>query len=138
MVERYLLYIPAWGLYWINTISAVLDNATLTAAEITPLMNRETIRYLLLGLLISGGMLIPGNIPNIICAGKLSIRSKEWVKAGVPLGLVLMVGYFIVLIFPTHLRYNIQQLYFGTIVRFRDFQFNNKGKYVFCALLASL
>jgi predicted cation transporter len=99
MVEKYLLYIPAWALYWINMVSAVLDNATLTAAEITPLMSRETIRYLLLGLLISGGMLIPGNIPNIICAGKLSIRSKEWVKTGVPLGLLLLIGYFIVLIF---------------------------------------
>jgi predicted cation transporter len=98
MVEKYLVHIPAWALYWINTISAVLDNATLTAAELTPAMSRETIRYLLLGLLISGGMLIPGNIPNIICAGKLSIKSKEWAKVGIPLGFVLMIMLFLVLI----------------------------------------
>ena len=39
-------------------------------------------------------MLIPGNIPNIICAGKLSIKSKEWAKFGFPLGLAIMVSVF--------------------------------------------
>ncbi len=29
-------------------------------------------------------MLIPGNIPNIISAGKLGITSKEWARLGVP------------------------------------------------------
>ena len=48
-----------------------------------------------MGLLIAGGMLIPGNIPNIISAGKLGISSKEWAKLGVPLGLVLMAIYFV-------------------------------------------
>ena len=33
------------------------------------------IKAILLGLLVSGGMLIPGNIPNIIAAGKLNITS---------------------------------------------------------------
>jgi predicted cation transporter len=50
-----------------------------------------------MGLLISGGMLIPGNIPNIISASKLGITSKEWARLGLPLGLVSMVIYFIVL-----------------------------------------
>jgi len=36
----------------------------------------------LMGLLIAGGMLIPGNIPNIISANKLGITSKEWAKLG--------------------------------------------------------
>jgi predicted cation transporter len=95
MVERYFTYIPARVLYWINMVSAILDNATLAVAEITPRMNQETIQFLLLGLLSSGGMLIPGNIPNIVCAGKLSIKSKEWAKVGVPLGLLLMILLFL-------------------------------------------
>jgi predicted cation transporter len=50
-----------------------------------------------MGLLISGGMLIPGNIPNIISASKLGITSKEWARLGLPLGLASMTLYFIVL-----------------------------------------
>ncbi|MBE3576016.1 MAG: DUF1646 family protein, partial [Firmicutes bacterium] len=34
---------------------------------------------------------------NIISAGKLKIRSKEWAALGVPLGLILMVVYFVIL-----------------------------------------
>ena len=96
IVEKYLVNVSAHTLYWINIISAILDNATLTAAEMTPAMPTETIKELLLGLLIAGGMLIPGNIPNIICAGKLSIKSKEWAKFGIPLGLAIMIGIFII------------------------------------------
>jgi predicted cation transporter len=98
VVDKYLVHVPAGALYWVNIISAILDNATLTAAEITPLMSVQTIKYALAGLLIAGGMLIPGNIPNIICAGKLSIKSREWAAFGVPLGLVIMTGFFIVLL----------------------------------------
>lgn len=99
IVDKYLIHVSALVLYWINIVSAVLDNATLAAAEISPLMDLKKIQFLLLGLLISGGMLIPGNIPNIICANKLSIKSKEWAVFGVPLGLCLMVLYFILMIF---------------------------------------
>jgi len=59
------------------------------------------IKKILMGLLLSGGMLIPGNIPNIIAAAKLKITMKEWASLGVPLGLVLMVLYFILLNFHT-------------------------------------
>ena len=97
-IERYLLDLNPLVLYWINMISAVLDNATLAAAEISPVMNDSTIKALLLGLLISGGMLIPGNIPNIIAAGKLNIKSIEWARFGVPLGLIAMVIYFVVIV----------------------------------------
>jgi predicted cation transporter len=96
VVEKYLVNVSAHSLYWINIVSAILDNATLTAAEMTPAMPLETIKELLLGLLIAGGMLIPGNIPNIICAGKLSIKSKEWAKFGIPLGLAIMIGVFVI------------------------------------------
>ena len=97
-IEKYLLGVSPLLLYWINMISAVLDNATLAAAEISPLMEAPTIKAILLGLMISGGMLIPGNIPNIISAGKLNITSREWARFGVPVGLAAMIVYFIVIL----------------------------------------
>jgi predicted cation transporter len=56
-----------------------------------------------LALLISGGMLIPGNIPNIIAAGKTGITSKEWARRGIPLGLGLMAIFFGLLFVPAYL-----------------------------------
>jgi predicted cation transporter len=95
LIERYIVNVPASGLYWMNTASAVLDNATLTAAEISARLSLIQIKSALLGLLLSGGMLIPGNIPNIIAAGKLKISSREWARLGIPLGLAAMVVYFV-------------------------------------------
>lgn len=97
LINTYLLGLHPALLYWINMISAILDNATLAAAEISPNMDHATIQAILLGLLISGGMLIPGNIPNIIAAGKLQITSKEWAKFGVPIGLITMIMYFLLI-----------------------------------------
>jgi len=97
-VDAYILKIPYQGLYWLNMVSAVLDNATLAAAEISPGMGLLQIKASLLGLLIAGGMLIPGNIPNIIAAGKLKIKSSEWAKFGAPLGLAAMAIYFFLLV----------------------------------------
>jgi predicted cation transporter len=97
LVETYIINLPSGLLYWINMVSAVLDNATLAAAEISPSMSTVQVKAILMGLLISGGMLIPGNIPNIISAGKLGIKSREWAKAGVPIGLALMVIFFVIL-----------------------------------------
>lgn len=94
VVDQYISKIPFYGLYWINIVSAVLDNATLAAAEIGPSMSLLQIISALLGLIVAGGMLIPGNIPNIISAGKLKIKSSEWAALGVPLGLVLMTVFF--------------------------------------------
>lgn len=97
-IETYLLDLSPLILYWINMVSAVLDNATLAAAEISPSMGETTIRDILLGLIISGGMLIPGNIPNIIAAGKLKITSLQYAKFAAPIGLVMMVVYFIIIL----------------------------------------
>jgi len=95
IIDAYISKISYQGLYWINIVSAVLDNATLAAAEIGPSMQIVQLKAALLGLLIAGGMLIPGNIPNIIAAGKLKIKSSEWAIIGVPLGLVVMgIGFF--------------------------------------------
>jgi predicted cation transporter len=55
------------------------------------------IQAVLMGLLVAGGMLIPGNIPNIISAGRLGITSRQWAKIAVPLGLILMTVYFVIL-----------------------------------------
>ena len=92
-----ITHLHASWLYWINMLSAVLDNATLAAIEVTPAIDDRTLTFLLMSLVVSGGMLIPGNIPNIICASKLGIKSKEWVKAAFGLGLVLMIAYFFIL-----------------------------------------
>ncbi|GBF09606.1 conserved hypothetical protein [Aeropyrum pernix] len=97
MVKWYFAQLPSWALYWINTISAVVDNATLTAAEMGPFLTEEQIRSALMSLLISGGMLIPGNIPNIVAAGRLRITMNEWARVGVPFGIALLLAYFIVI-----------------------------------------
>lgn len=98
-IERFLLDLHPLVLYWINIISAILDNATLAAAEISPQMTEPTIIAILLGLCVSGGMLIPGNIPNIIAAGKLKITSLQYARFAVPVGLVGMLVYFIIIMF---------------------------------------
>lgn len=97
LVERWLVRMPVNALYWANISSAALDNATLAAAELSPQMDIDRIRAVLIALLVSGGMLIPGNIPNIISAQKLGIKSREWARAAVPLGLVMMTIYFVAL-----------------------------------------
>lgn len=97
VIDRFIIQLDARVLYWINMVSAILDNATLTAAEISPQMTTLQVRAVLMGLLISGGMLIPGNIPNIIAANKLGIRSRTWARFGVPLGLAILVVYFVLL-----------------------------------------
>jgi predicted cation transporter len=97
IIFEYFTKVPSVALYWINIVSAILDNATLAAAEISPTLSELQIKSILMGLLIAGGMLIPGNIPNIISAGKLGITSKEWAKLGVPLGLASMGIYFVII-----------------------------------------
>lgn len=97
LIDVYIVPLGDAALYWINTISAILDNATLASAEISFKMRLDQIQFALMGLLISGGMLIPGNIPNIISASKLKISSKEWAKFGLPIGAVFLIGYFVVM-----------------------------------------
>jgi predicted cation transporter len=97
LINTYVIQLHSMSLYWINILSAVLDNATLAAAEISPMMSPEQVTAILMGLLISGGILIPGNIPNIISASKLHIGSREWAILGVPLGIVVLLIYFVIL-----------------------------------------
>src|SRR5271157_438495 len=97
LMETIMANIPPKIIYWFNSISAVLDNATLASAEIWPSMSLAQIISAILSLTMAGGMLIPGNIPNIVAAGKLEIKSKQWAKVGLPLGIVLMAFFFLVL-----------------------------------------
>jgi predicted cation transporter len=97
LVDEYVAQMPQWALFWVNSISAIVDNATLTAAEIGPALHPAQQRAILMGLLISGGMLIPGNIPNIVAASRLGIRSGEWARVGLLTGLPLMLVCFVVL-----------------------------------------
>ena len=83
-------------LFWVNTVSAALDNATLVALEVHRMATPRA-REAILALLVSGGMLIPGNIPNIVSAGALRIGSAAWAKIGVPMGLVMLGIYFAVI-----------------------------------------
>jgi predicted cation transporter len=97
VVDVYLVRVPDALLFWLNTLSAVVDNATLAAIEIGPALNATQQRAAMLSLLISGGMLIPGNIPNIVAAGRLGIASREWIGPGLRIGLALLITCFAVL-----------------------------------------
>jgi len=99
LVDRYVRDLPLAVLFWLNSTSAVVDNAALTAAEIGPAVSHSQQRAILMGLLISGGMLIPGNIPNIVAAHRLRIGSREWARVGLAVGLALMLLCFVVLEF---------------------------------------
>lgn len=96
-MDAYVRHLPGELLFWINTISAVVDNATLAAVEIGPALSRNQQRFAMLGLLISGGMLIPGNIPNIVAASRLGITSREWAAHGLRTGMLLLILCFGVL-----------------------------------------
>lgn len=98
LVERYVLGVRRELVFWLNSVSAVLDNATLAAAEISPRMEPKDVEFLLMGLLLAGGMLVPGNIPNIVAAGKLKIRSGDWARFALPLGLASMAVFYFCLV----------------------------------------
>ncbi len=96
LAMHYVPMLSRPALFWANTISAVMDNATLVALEVHS-MESTRAREAIIALLVAGGMLIPGNIPNIIAAGALRIRSAEWARVGVPMGLALLGLYFALL-----------------------------------------
>jgi predicted cation transporter len=96
VVRGYVNLLGDGPLFWANSISAVLDNATLVALEVHR-MDPHWARAAIIALLLSGGMLIPGNVPNIVAAGAMRISSGEWARLGVPMGLVLMCIYFALL-----------------------------------------
>jgi predicted cation transporter len=97
LVDAYIHRLPNGLLFWMNTISAVVNNSTLAVVEIGPSLTMHQQRAALLGLLISGGALITGNIPNIVAASRLGITSREWAVIGLGTGALLLVLCFAVL-----------------------------------------
>ena len=98
LIDRVLIGASPAVLYWINSISALIDGATLAAVEISPRMSQAQIRYILTGLLIAGGALVTGNASNLVAAHKLRITNREWAKVGLPVGGILMLFYFFSLV----------------------------------------
>lgn len=84
-------------LFLANAVSVIIDNATLAAIEIVPTISHQDLVFMVIGLASFGSMLVQGNLPNIVAAEKLDIKSREWATIAVPTGLALMAGYFIVL-----------------------------------------
>jgi len=82
-------------LFWANSASVVIDNATLAAIEVTPAVTLHNLMFMVLGLVAFGSMLVQGNLPNIVAAEKLGIKSREWARVAVPMGVVLTVIYFV-------------------------------------------
>jgi len=84
-------------LFLANAVSVIIDNATLAAIEIVPTISQTDLIYMVIGLAAFGSMLVQGNLPNIVAAEKLGIKSREWARVAVPTGLVLMGVYFVLL-----------------------------------------
>ncbi len=96
-LEAYVARLPGGLLFWLNTFSAVVNNSTLAVVEIGPGLGANQQRAALLGLLISGGMLISGNLPNVVAASRLGITSRQWARIGLAVWLPLMLVCFAVL-----------------------------------------
>lgn len=79
-------------LYFFGLISAAADNATLTAALVSPEMELGEIKAFMISLVIAGGLLIPGNVPNIIFASILKIGFKEWARLAMPIGMAVFLA----------------------------------------------
>ncbi len=82
-------------LFWANSASVIIDNATLAAIEVTPTVTMANLTFMVMGLVAFGSMLVQGNLPNIVAAEKLGIKSREWARVAVPVGIVLTVVYFV-------------------------------------------
>ncbi|HYL99324.1 MAG TPA: DUF1646 family protein [Blastocatellia bacterium] len=96
-VDAYIHRLPNGLLFWMNIISAVVNNSTLAAVEIGPSLSVNQQRAALLGLLISGGVLVTGNIPNLVAASRLGITSREWAAVGLGTGALLLILCYAVL-----------------------------------------
>ena len=77
IIVQHVMSIQSAGLYRVNMMSVEPDNATLSAAGIDPVLSELQIKVPAGGLVMTGGILIQGNIPDIIYAGEIRIKSKE-------------------------------------------------------------
>jgi len=99
IVELYLKDLPSMYMYLFGSISAIVDNATLTATVIDPELSLLQIKSFLISLLIAGGFLIPGNIPNIVMANIHKIEFREWAREAIPIGIIPFIILWILIEF---------------------------------------
>ncbi len=97
LAQSTVIHLNGKVLFWANALSVIIDNATLAAIEIVPSISDVNLVYMVIGLAAFGSMLVQGNLPNLVAAEKLGIKSREWAAIAVPTGLTLVLGYFILL-----------------------------------------
>lgn len=97
LAQSTIMQLDGKVLFWANAVSVIIDNATLAAIEIVPTISTTDLIYMVVGLAAFGSMLLQGNLPNIVAAEKLGLKSREWARTAIPTGLCLMVGYFVAL-----------------------------------------
>lgn len=98
LAQSTIVHLGGKVLFFANMVSVIIDNATLAAIEIVPTISTADLTYMVIGLAAFGSMLVQGNLPNIVAAEKLGIKSREWASIAVPTGILLMGGYFICLL----------------------------------------
>jgi predicted cation transporter len=98
LAQSTIVHLDGKVLFFANMVSVIIDNATLAAIEIVPTISLSDLTYMIIGLAAFGSMLVQGNLPNIVAAEKLGIKSREWASIAVPTGIMLMGGYFICLL----------------------------------------
>jgi predicted cation transporter len=98
LIDRLILSAPPWLLYWVNSVSAVVDGATLASVELSPRMTQNQLRYTLMAIIISGGALITGNAHNLVVAHRLDLPARRWAAVGAPVAAALMLFYFLSLL----------------------------------------
>lgn len=97
LAQSTMIHLGGKVLFLANVVSVIIDNATLAAIEIVPSISSADLTYMVVGLVASGSMLVQGNLPNMVAADKLGIKSREWARIAVPTGVCLMAAYFLAL-----------------------------------------
>ena len=97
LAQSTIVHLGGKVLFLANAVSVIIDNATLAAIEIVPSISTTNLTYMVIGLAACGSMLVQGNLPKIVAAEKLGIKSRPWAAVAVPTGLCLMGGYLIAL-----------------------------------------
>ncbi len=97
LVEMYFSKISADLYYLLGSISSFVDNATLAAAMVGPELTKAELTHFILSMLISGGFLVPGNIPNIIIASRTGINFREWASYALRVGIPAYILMYLIL-----------------------------------------
>lgn len=96
-LEGTLRGVPPWALYWLNMVSAVLDNGVLAAVEFDPGMLQDQLRFAYCGILAADPLLVIAAAPNMVAAARLGISPRTWAQVGIPAGAALYICCFLAL-----------------------------------------